>query len=308
MLNKQEKLLVSLSKLKGVGNSILRAVLPDIHNGFSLQEIASKHSKIRKGIDSTPNHIELLELDIEACDRNGVEIISVFNDDFPEGLIDSNNSALFLYLKGNRDLLSRKSLAIIGTRTPDSLASEYAVRIARYFTNAGVPILSGLALGCDSLAHAASLDAGGEAIAVMAHGLHTIAPSQNRGLAERIQSSGGLLVSEYAMGTPPSKFTYVQRDNTQSALSSAIVLIQSALDGGSLHACRASLKVGKKVFFLPPTDPQKIDINSEVHSGSEGACSILNCGLADMNNVVPLSSKDDYPQVLRALKSKDFLK
>jgi hypothetical protein len=73
------------------------------------------------------------------------------------------------------------------------------------------------------------------------------------------------------------------------------------LDGGSLHACRASLKVGKKVFFLPPTDPQKIDINSEVHSGSQGVCSTLNCGLADMNNVVPLSSKDDYPQVLRAL-------
>ena len=130
MLNEQEQLLVSLSKLKGVGNSTLRAVLPDIHNGFSLQEIASKHSKIRKGIDSTPDHIKLLELDIEACDRNGVEIISVFNDDFPEGLIDSNNSALFLYLKGNRVLLSRKSLAIIGTRTPDSLASEYAVRIA----------------------------------------------------------------------------------------------------------------------------------------------------------------------------------
>ena len=164
-----------------------------------------------------------------------------------------------------------------------------------------MPILSGLALGCDSLAHDATLDAGGEAIAVMAHGLHMIAPSQNRGLAERIQRSGGLLVSEYAMGTPPSKFTYVQRDKTQSALSTAILLIHSSLNGGSLHACRASLKAGKKVFFLPPTDPQKIDINSEVHSGSELVCSLLKCKLADMCNVVPLSSKDDYPQVLRVL-------
>jgi DNA processing protein len=301
MLNKQAKLLVSLSKLKGVGNSTLRAVLSDIHNGFSLQEIASKHSKIRKGIDSTPNHIELLELDIEACEQSDVRIISVFDNDFPEGLDVPSTAPLFLYLKGNRELISQKSLAIIGTRSPDSLASVYSSRVAQYFSDSGIPILSGLALGCDTLAHEATLDAGGAAIAVLAHGLHMIAPSQNQRLAERILSSGGLLVSEYPMGMPPSKFTYVQRDKTQSALSSAVVLIQSGVDGGSLYACRASLKSGKKVFFLPPTNPTKMDINSEVHSRSDQICSLLDCELSDMTNIALLRSKDDYPKVQDAL-------
>jgi len=301
MLNKQATLLVSLSKLKGVGNSTLRAVLPDIHNGFTLQEIASKHSKIRKGIDSTSDHNELLATDVELCEQSDVEIISVFDNDFPEGLDVSSTAPLFLYLKGNRELISQKSLAIIGTRSPDSLASQYSSRVAQYFSGSGIPILSGLALGCDTLAHEATLDAGGAAIAVLAHGLHMIAPSQNQRLAERILSSGGLLVSEYPMGMPPSKFTYVQRDKIQSALSSALVLIQSAVDGGSLHACRASLKSGKKVFFLPPTDPAKTDINSEVHSRSDQVCSLLDCELSDMTNIALLRSKDDYPKVQDAL-------
>ena len=156
-------------------------------------------------------------------------------------------------------------------------------------------------MGCDSLAHSATLDAGGKTIAVMGHGLHMIAPTQNQNLAERILDSSGLLVSEYPMGMAPTKYSYVQRDKTQAALSRSIILVQSEVDGGSLHACRAALKAGKKVFFLPPTDPQKIDINSEVHSGSERVCSLLNCELADVNNVVSLSGKDDYPKVLRAL-------
>ena len=250
MLNKRAQLLVLLSKLKGVGNSTLRAVLPDINNGLSLQEIADKDSKIRKGIDSTPNYTQLLEMDLEACGQNGVYIISVFDSDFPEGLVETKNSPLFIYVKGNKKLLSQKSLAIIGTRNPDELACEYTKRISWYFSNSGIPILSGLALGCDSLAHSATLDAGGETIAVMGHGLHMIAPTQNQNLAERILDSSGLLVSEYPMGMAPTKYSYVQRDKTQAALSRSIILVQSEVDGVVfMHA--AALKAGKSLFSTP---------------------------------------------------------
>lgn len=307
MISKQTELLILLSKLKGVGNSTLRKILPDINKGLSFEEIAHQHPKIRNGIQQTPNYAEHLKLDLDSCSQNGVEVFSVFDIGFPSTFNETINSPLFLYTKGDQKLLLKNSLAIIGTRNPDRVATEFSKRVSKYFSCMGIPILSGLALGCDTLAHESALDSGGTAIAVLGHGLHTIAPPQNRKLADKIIDTGGLLVSEYPMGMSPTKFSYVQRDKTQAALSKAVILVQGAIDGGSIHACRASLKVGKKVFFLPPTNSEIHDMNHAVHSGSGNITILLDCMESDLVNVVPLFSKDDYLLVEKEFKNEKLI-
>jgi DNA processing protein len=294
MLTHQEEVLISLTKLKGIGNVTLRQLLHQIESGASIDEISQTSQKINKALESTPNYYDLMEADITSCINQDVSILSIFDPRFPKGLKADSKGPVFIYVKGNIDVLTQPSLAIIGTRKPDGLATEYAERVTSHFAQKGVPILSGLALGCDTIAHQTTVNLGGKAIAVLGHGLHMISPNQSFSLATSIVDTGGVLVSEYPMGTAPNKYTFVQRDKTQACIAEAILLIQSSLDGGSLHACRSSVKMGKKVFALPPTDASIEDANSIIHHGYDGLKDLLKCDDLGASRVIPITSKDDY--------------
>ena len=294
MLTHQEEVLISLAKLNGIGNVTLRQLLHQIESGASIDEISQTSPKIHKALQSTPNYYDMMEEDITSCINKDVSILSVFNPRFPKGLKADPKGPSFIYVKGNIDVLTQPSLGIIGTRKPDRVATEYAERVTSHFAQKGISILSGLALGCDTIAHHTTVDLGGKAIAVLGHGLHMISPNQSLSLAASIVDTGGVLVSEYPMGTAPNKYTFVQRDKTQACIAEAILLIQSSLDGGSLHACRSSIQMGKKVFALPPTDSSVEDANSIIHHGSDGLKDLLKCDDLEASNVIPILSKADY--------------
>lgn len=115
----------------------------------------------------------------------------------------------------------------------------------------GVVIISGLALGVDSIAHKAALEANGTTIAVLGNGLHTIYPATNRGLAEQIVAGGGAILTEYEKGVEARKHFFLERNRIVSGLADAIVITEAAARSGTLNTAAHALEQGKEVFVVP---------------------------------------------------------
>lgn len=173
-------------------------------------------------------------------------------DDFP----------VVIYTMGNFSILTDlPGVAIIGTREPSLAGSVATTHIAEEFAKNGFNIVSGLALGCDTLAHRAALNVGGKTTAVLAHGLGTIYPPENRGLANEIVENGGLLLSEYPIGTKAQQIYFVERDRLQAGLSQATIAVEGQATSGSRHALntaienqRASYCTSLSKEMMPSTD------------------------------------------------------
>ena len=136
---------------------------------------------------------------------------------------------------------------------------------------------------------------------MLAHGLHTIAPKSNERLAERILANGGALVSEFVFGEDPIPRNFATRDKTQAGMSRGVVMIQSDLIGGSLHASRASLGYGRILAVPTVTERDlanrepKAEANRVLTDGSDSEkLELLKCKSIDLKKLFPIRSKDDY--------------
>jgi DNA protecting protein DprA len=208
-------------------------------------------------------------------------------------------------VKGNLAPQPEKSVAVIGTREPTAHGELIARRIAKFFAEQGWSIVSGLAIGCDALAHKAALEHGAHTVAVLAHGLQTIAPSRHKGLAQEILDSGGALITEYRYGQGIQKQQYVKRDRIQAGIAQGVVMVQSDLVGGSLHASRASVEYGRWLAVPIATDRDreygepKVQANLLLANGDDRErSSLLRCSTQDLRRVFILRSRDDYVQLL----------
>ena len=165
-----------------------------------------------------------------------------------------------LWIRGRRELLAPvgardrapRRLAIVGTRTPTPYGLEQAAHFAGTLARFGATIVSGLARGIDSAAHAACLDAGGATVAVLGSGVDRVWPASP--LAERLAREG-LLLSEYAPGTPPRRHHFPRRNRLIAALAPAVLVIEAAYRSGSLITAQWAADLGRDVLALPgPVD------------------------------------------------------
>jgi DNA processing protein len=134
--------------------------------------------------------------------------------------------------------------------------------IGRYLSRLGYTIVSGLARGIDTEAHlGATYYEGGTTIAVMAHGLHTVYPTENRSLADDIVVGQGALVSEHAYGVAPAQAAFPKRNRIQSGLSVASILVESGVRSGSMHTCRHAQRQGRLLFAVRPAACEGLDVS-----------------------------------------------
>lgn len=194
---------------------------------------------------------------LEQSNDLGIHFVSRFDNDFPEKLFTTVNEdgkpdvPLFLFYKGCLTATSGATVAVIGTREPSIEGVKAGRYISSRLAEKGVSIVSGLALGCDTSGHRGALDVeGGRTVAFLAHGLDTLYPPQNEGLAEEIVAKGGILMSEYPVGSGIDRYKLVARDRFQAALADAVVVVQTGITGGTMHAVNAALSVGKPVYAL----------------------------------------------------------
>ena len=141
-------------------------------------------------------------------------------------------------------------IAVVGTRRPTAAGREIASRLARDFAEAGLTVVSGMAVGIDSAAHSAALDAGDTTIAVLGCGIDVDYPRRNRALKGRIVASGTLL-SEYEHGTPPHRYNFPARNRIIAGLAMGVVVVEGAITSGALVTARLALDANRSVYAVP---------------------------------------------------------
>jgi DNA processing protein len=181
---------------------------------------------------------------------DGHELIAWDDDDYPSLLLETPDPPPVLYAIGRRALLGRPSLAIVGSRNATPQGAADAEAFACALSTAGLAIVSGLALGIDAAAHRGGLRGGGGSIAVVGTGPDRVYPAENRALAHEL-ATAGLIVSEFAPGTPPLKQNFPRRNRVVSGLARGVLVIEATLSSGSLITARLGAEQGREVFALP---------------------------------------------------------
>lgn len=191
---------------------------------------------------------------------------------YPEKLnfLSDAPKSLSVLGKSLKEQLDGPALAVVGSRK----ATSYGRSITEDFTSIaarnGICIVSGLALGIDSIAHAAALNSAGKTIAVMPSGLGNIYPASHRNLAKRILAENGTLVSEYPDDFMPRRESFIQRNRIIAALSDALLVTEAAERSGSLYTARFALEIGKPVLAVPGNinSPTSTGTNNLIKSGA----------------------------------------
>ena len=169
---------------------------------------------------------------------------------YPASLLETADPPLLLYLQGRAELLAAVSVAVVGSRNPTAQGIANAHSFARHLSQAGLSVVSGLALGIDGAAHEGALEGAGSTIAVVGTGLDRVYPRRHLDLAHRI-AARGLMVSEWPLGTLPLGANFPQRNRLIAGLSRGTLVVEAALQSGSLITARLAAECGRDVFAIP---------------------------------------------------------
>lgn len=185
-----------------------------------------------------------------AARRTGLGLLTPADPRWPERLRAIEDPPALLFLRGDADLLAAPQLAVVGARRASRRALEDARWLVTELAAAGLVVTSGLALGVDGCAHQAALDAGGQTVAVLGSGLDQVHPRRHRALAAAV-ARRGLLVSEFAPGTPPLPEHFPRRNRIISALALGVLVVEAGERSGSMITARLAASQGREVFAVP---------------------------------------------------------
>lgn len=182
--------------------------------------------------------------------EQNIDVITICDKDYPEHLKNIYDKPLVLYVKGNIIDDDEFALGIVGSRKSTSYGKWVTEKLVGELSGLGITIVSGLAIGIDSIAHRTALESNGRTIAVLGNGLDIIYPKRNKDLYSEIPKKGAI-ISEYFLGVAPLQFNFPQRNRIISGLSLGIIVIEAKEKSGSLITCQHALEQGKEVFAVP---------------------------------------------------------
>ncbi len=180
----------------------------------------------------------------------GNHIVTLADAAYPPTLLQIPDPPVVLYIKGRIDLLSQASIAVVGSRNATAQGIANAGAFSAALSHAGFAIVSGMALGIDAAAHEGGLQGKGSTIAVIGTGIDLVYPARNRALAHRIAEQG-CIVSEYALGVPAIAGNFPRRNRIISGLARGVLVVEAALQSGSLITARMAAEQGRDTFAIP---------------------------------------------------------
>ena len=248
-----------LCLIPGTGDSAIRKLLGAF--GLPAQVFAAARAELARAAgDAQAERVRaaLHDASIEAAVERALvwleapenHLVTLADAEYPRALLDTADPPPLLYLKGRRELLGRPAIAIVGSRNATAQGIANAESFAAALSRAGLCVVSGQALGIDTAAHIGGLTGAGSTIAVIGTGADIVYPARNRDLAHRI-AAGGLIVSEFPLGTPAAAANFPRRNRIISGLSKGVLVIEAALRSGSLITARLAGEQGRDVFALP---------------------------------------------------------
>lgn len=182
--------------------------------------------------------------------KHNIVAVTYVSKNYPEKLKNISDPPLVLYVKGDVSLLNKKSISIIGSRKPSDYGKIVCERFTKELSSAGLVTVSGLAYGIDTLVAENTLSYGGKSIAVLAGGLDSIYPAQNKQLAERL-AQNGLLVSEHRIGIKPQSWHFVNRNRIVSGLGMGTLIVEAGKNSGTMTTARHAIEQGRELFVIP---------------------------------------------------------
>ena len=226
-------------------------------------------SSLIDDINSTRDRIDP-ENELDRLLRRGIRPIHLRSEEYPEHLAESPDAPAVIYIAGDMDPRDNNSIAIVGTRNATEYGTQIATMLAHDLASLGITITSGLAVGIDTAAHRGALRAGGRTIAVLAGGLDSIYPQQNRGLARQVLENG-CLISEYQLGVRSKREHFPRRNRIISGLSRGVIVVEAAKKSGATWTVKWALDQNREVFAVPgnATSPQSEGTNWLIQQGAK---------------------------------------
>ena len=240
-----------------IGDVIFRKLLREVGSPkevwelskSGLQNIFGIGRKIAVEIGHT-DHLKFAEKEIAFCEKNNIKINLRHRGDLPTLLNECEDAPAILYQKGDLDF-TRKAVSIVGTRNISAYGKMFiqdfldAVKTEKFVT------VSGLALGADAEVHEISIKNNIPTIGVLAHGFHTLYPSRNRKLSQKILEENGVLLTEFNSSQKPDRENFIQRNRVIAGLSPATIVVETAFGGGSISTATFANNYNREVYALP---------------------------------------------------------
>ncbi|GHU66414.1 DNA processing protein DprA [Spirochaetia bacterium] len=190
----------------------------------------------------------MAEKDEAAARQRGISITGIRDGNYPPLVREIFDPPALLFYRGKLPSYDKPMAAVVGTRRPSSAAAAQAYSLGHELGRAGFPVVSGLALGIDAMAHRGNIEAGAPTVAVLGSGLDNVYPSSNRGLARRILEAGGCIFSEYPPGTKPMKWNFPARNRIISALARGVLIVEAPERSGALITAGFALEQGRDLW------------------------------------------------------------
>jgi DNA processing protein len=204
---------------------------------------------VLEALERRPREAETM---LDELHRLGLWALTPLDQDYPNGLTDLDPAPAVLFGQGQRSAaVEQRAVAVVGTRRPTAVGRALAARICVRLVEMDAVVVSGLAVGIDGAAHAASLDAGGRTVGVIGGGHLHPGPRAHDALRRRVVDLGGAILSEHLPGTRPSRGTYPRRNRIIAALATATIVVDAPVRSGALITARHALDLGRTVLIAP---------------------------------------------------------
>ncbi len=201
--------------------------------------------RLRPSNDWHPHNImHFVEVDLRWLERNNVELLSYYDQQYPARLRTIYDPPILLFVRGTLPA-EQSMLAIVGTRKPTEGGRTATFSLAREASESGIPVYSGLARGIDGIAHRGVISTQGVTVAVLGSGIDRIYPASNKHIVYSMLEHGGALISEYSPSVPPLKYHFPARNRIISALVDVVIIMQAPQRSGALITADYALEQGK---------------------------------------------------------------
>ena len=264
-----------LALVPGIGGGTQRKLLAAF--GGPDQIFAACRDEVREAIGEKASKL-LLDTDnaaavseaLEWASKAGQSVVTLGDSEYPQYVLEIPDPPILLYVRGRLDLLNRQVISIVGSRSPTPQGIQNADSFAAAFVEAGLVVASGMALGIDAAAHRGALSISGDTIAFVGTGIDRIYPARNRDLALEI-GARGCMVSEFPIGTPVSAANFPRRNRLISGVSRGVLVVEAAVESGSLITARLANDQGRDVFAIPGSihSPQSRGCHQLIQQGAK---------------------------------------
>ena len=260
-MNKNDNIktyLIALNQIEKIGDRRIYELIKHYESVESifedkeknLKELIEKKFKFKVNDFSKNEILDKAENIIKKSKEYGIEILSLFDREYPFNLKQIDNPPYILYYKGDLKKLRRNSVSIVGTRNPTNESKKYAFDIASKLSALNITVVSGMAKGIDKEAHLGAISSLVNTAAVLGNGIDIVYPSENVKVYNKLIESG-IVVSEFEVGRKPDRINFPRRNRIISGLSYATIMVEASSKSGALITVDYALNQGREVYIAP---------------------------------------------------------